>query len=56
VFPRQGGKGADPMFLGLWYVDEYLRTQDGWRISKRVEQKCYDYGMPDWMNKALNLS
>jgi hypothetical protein len=56
VIPRQDGKGADTMFLGLWYVDEYVRTSEGWRIARRVEQKCYDYGMPDWMKKALKLA
>jgi hypothetical protein len=55
VIPRQDGKGVDTMFLGLWYVDKYQRTKDGWRIAERVEQKCYDYGMPDWMKKALKL-
>jgi len=54
VVPRQDG-GADTMFLGLWYLDQYSRTKEGWRISERVEKKCYDYGMPDWMKQALNL-
>lgn len=54
VIPRQEG-GTETMFLGLWYFDQYARTQEGWRISERVEKKCYDYGMPDWMKKALNL-
>ncbi len=56
VIPRQDGTGSDTMFLGLWYVDKYQRTKDGWRIAERVEQKCYDYGMPDWMKKALKLT
>ena len=55
VIPRQDGKGSDTMFLGLWYVDKYQRTREDWRIAERVEQKCYDYGMPDWMKKALKL-
>ena len=56
VIPRQDNKGNDTMFLGLWYVDQYRRTSDGWRIAERVEQKCYDYGMPEWMKKALKLA
>lgn len=56
VIPRQDKSGIDTMFLGLWYVDKYQRTKDGWRISERVEQKCYDYGMPEWMKKALKLA
>ena len=34
------------MFLGLWYLDELVRTPKGWRISKRVEQECYQYNVP----------
>lgn len=48
--------GGDTMFLGLWYLDRYVRTKDGWRISERVEQKCYDFNMPEAMKKALGLS
>jgi hypothetical protein len=56
VIPRPAGTaGSDIMFLGLWYHDRYVRTPQGWRISERSEEKCYDYGMPDWMKKALNL-
>lgn len=54
VVPRPEG-GTDTMFLGLWYMDKYRRTKDGWRIVERSEKKSYDYGMPDWMKKALNL-
>ena len=25
-----------------WYVDEFIRTAEGWRMSKRVEEKCFD--------------
>jgi ketosteroid isomerase-like protein len=32
--------------VGLWYVDEYRRTADGWRISKRVEEKSYLFNAP----------
>ncbi|HEY1075952.1 MAG TPA: nuclear transport factor 2 family protein [Fontimonas sp.] len=52
VVPQPGG-GSDTMFLGLWYLDEYVRTADGWRISRRSEEKCYEFNMPDWMKKAL---
>ena len=54
VIPNQAG-GSDTMFLGLWYFDRYVRAREGWRISERVEKKCYDFNMPDWMKKALNL-
>jgi len=31
---------------GLWYVDEMVRTADGWRIAKRVEESSYMKDMP----------
>jgi hypothetical protein len=34
------------MFLGLWYVDKFVRTPKGWRISERVEQSCYAHNVP----------
>ncbi len=30
------------MFCGLWYDDEFVRTADGWRMTRRVEAKCFD--------------
>ena len=39
--------GNPVFFLGLWYVDEYQRTADGWRISSRVEEKAYQFNAPD---------
>lgn len=58
VVPQPPGAGgaADTMFLGLWYRDQYRRTADGWRIAERVEQKCYEFNMPEWMKKALRLA
>ena len=37
-------KGDKPkvMQVGVWYDDEFVRTADGWRLSRRVEIKCYD--------------
>ena len=37
-------------FLGLWYVDEYRRTDDGWRISSRREEKSWVFNTPDFMS------
>jgi SnoaL-like protein len=28
-------------WCGLWYVDEFVRTPEGWRISRRSEDKSY---------------
>ncbi len=55
VIPTAEG-GRDTLFLGLWYFDRYQRTAQGWRICERVEKKCYDFNMPEWMKKALKLS
>jgi hypothetical protein len=30
------------MLIGLWYEDELVRGPDGWRLSRRVETKCFD--------------
>lgn len=35
-----------PLFVGLWYLDDPVRTPDGWRISSRVQQKGYLHGLP----------
>jgi hypothetical protein len=37
-------KGEKPKIyqVGVWYDDEFVRTADGWRISRRVEDKLYD--------------
>lgn len=33
---------AQVLFCGLWYDDEFVRTDDGWRMTRRVEEKCFD--------------
>ena len=39
--------GKTHIFMcGLWYIDEYRRTDAGWRISRRVEEKSYVFNMP----------
>ncbi|MBU3751776.1 MAG: nuclear transport factor 2 family protein [Mycobacterium sp.] len=47
--PMQFGAGPDPgdqpsriLFCALWYDDDFVRTDAGWRISRRVEAKCLD--------------
>ena len=34
--------GGQVMFCALWYDDEFVRTADGWRMTRRVEAKCMD--------------
>jgi SnoaL-like protein len=36
------GDANQVMFCGLWYDDEFVRTADGWRMTRRVEAKCFD--------------
>jgi hypothetical protein len=36
------GEQKQVMFCGLWYEDELVRTPDGWRMTRRVEVKCFD--------------
>ena len=46
--PLPGG-GSQVFMLGLWYVDEYVRTSAGWRIRRRVEEKSWVFNTPDFM-------
>ena len=38
----EGDKPSQILFVGIWYVDELIRTADGWRMTRRVEEKCFD--------------
>jgi hypothetical protein len=43
-------EGATHVFmLGLWYVDEYRRTDAGWRINSRREEKSWVFNTPEFM-------
>lgn len=37
--PEQGNQ---ILFCALWYDDEFVRTAEGWRMTRRVETKCLD--------------
>lgn len=41
---------SNTFFLGLWYVDEYRRTDKGWRICRREEIKSWAFNTPDFMD------
>ena len=42
--------GATQLFmLGLWYVDKYRRTEQGWRMCERIEEKSWVFNTPDFM-------
>ena len=40
--PMKLDESGRVLFCGLWYEDEFVRTADGWRITRRVEDKCID--------------
>ncbi|MBS9534206.1 nuclear transport factor 2 family protein [Mycobacterium sp. M1] len=42
VFATETPEKPATMLLGFWYDDEFVRTADGWRMSRRVETKCFD--------------
>ncbi len=45
------GEGQSETFmLGLWYIDKYVRTGQGWRIAERIEEKCWKFAVPEFMN------
>ena len=44
-----GESETQTFFLGLWYVDEYQRTDAGWRISSRAEVKSWIFNTPEFM-------
>jgi hypothetical protein len=44
------GQDNQTYMLGLWYVDAYRRTPQGWRISRRVEEKSWAFNTPDFMD------
>lgn len=41
------------MFLGLWYDDAFVRTDGGWRLSRRVERKSYAFNVPEALAATL---
>ncbi len=45
-----GDREEHIFFCGLWYVDEYRRTDRGWRIARRVEERSFVFNQPDFMN------
>jgi hypothetical protein len=34
------------MVIGLWYVDTFVRTADGWRFQERTEEQLYSSIVP----------
>jgi hypothetical protein len=44
---RPEGETGEPrvFFCGLWYLDRFVRTADGWRIAERSEEKSWVHNM-----------
>ena len=40
ALPGEEGE-AGLLLCGLWYVDELVRTSDGWKLRRRSEDKAY---------------
>ncbi|MEV0261133.1 nuclear transport factor 2 family protein [Streptomyces sp. NPDC050617] len=42
-------ENGDPRIalLGMWYIDEYTRTPEGWRISRRSQEPSWTQGLGD---------
>ncbi|MGO4169290.1 MULTISPECIES: nuclear transport factor 2 family protein [unclassified Novosphingobium] len=47
------GQSSDTLVFGLWYIHDFIRTEQGWKISRLYEQKCYRINVPDWLAEQL---
>lgn len=45
----KGNGETHVFFCGLWYRDVIVRTEKGWRIKERHEEKCYFHNAPTEM-------
>lgn len=45
ITPVDGIGDRNVFFCGLWYLDTFVRTPQGWKISSRVEEKSFTYNM-----------
>jgi hypothetical protein len=46
VVPGDDGE-PQTIFFGLWYLHDFRRTLEGWRISRLYEKKCYNHNLPE---------
>jgi hypothetical protein len=47
------GTTIDTLVFGLWYLHDFVRTAQGWRIARLYEHKCYSLNVPDWLAAQL---
>ena len=38
---------SQAFFIGLWYRDQLVRTDKGWRIAERYEEMAYTHNAPE---------
>lgn len=48
VVPGDDGE-EQAIFFGLWYVHNFRRTANGWRISSLYEKKAYNHNLPEYL-------
>ncbi|MFE9577239.1 nuclear transport factor 2 family protein [Nocardia sp. NPDC006044] len=46
TFPAEDGGEPPIALLGMWYIDEYVRTPQGWRIARRGQHRSWAQGLP----------
>jgi hypothetical protein len=46
-------KQTDTVVMGCWYVHDFVRTADGWKIKKLYEEKSYRLNAPAWLAEKL---
>ena len=51
VVPGDDGE-PQTLFFGLWYIHQFRRTGEGWRICGLREQKAFAHNVPEHI-KAL---
>ncbi len=37
-------QGARTFFIGLWYHDEWIKTDEGWRMTRRIQEPGWQAG------------
>ena len=37
-------QGARTFFIGLWYHDEWIKTDEGWRMTRRIQEPGWQSG------------
>ena len=42
-------EGTHTFLLGLWYLDEFVRTEGGWRFKARSQQASWNFNLPPQM-------